>query len=319
MPGGMGYAFAKASAMISRAWLKERARTLFSQASLRDMAALVAPGQSQDLPERILLSRLQSSLARARLAEHVAVIKSLERREPLVIEGLMAYEYLYVRDAIASSRHGQPAPEPWDLGGLGELRLGAWPDLGAMAAGTRFEGFASMGGELLDVELALDQDAEDRLVAASRGAGREAERLVNLEHSARRALKALRLRVYYGMDLERAARWFGDEASLPEVVQAFSLPLSERDAWGSWAWRSCLNPESEGLWKPDPAHFEKAAAALLFKELWKGFHLNPVTAFSVYCFGRLKEFEADAIKAALESAALRMGADERAALAEAVL
>ena len=167
--------------------------------------------------------------------------------------------------------------------------------------------------------LALDQDAEARLVAASKSAGREAERLVSIEHSARRALKALRLRVYYGMDLERAARWFSDESSLPEIVQAFALPMNEREAWRQWAWHACLNPESEGLWKPDPSFFEKAAAALLFKELWKGFHLNPVTAFAVYCFGRLKEFEADAIKAALESAALRMGADERAALAEAVL
>ncbi|GAB6393110.1 MAG: V/A type ATP synthase; V/A-type H+/Na+-transporting ATPase subunit C [Treponematales bacterium] len=173
----------------------------------------------------------------------------------------------------------------------------------------------------------------DALQELPRSDRRASERLLGEEISLLNAGWALRLRAYYEMSEEEVKRHL---VSLPrpgaasggaplrggsladEALACLGLPLDIRAAWNGWCWERFLNPETPGEpWRASPRRFQNAAAVYLYEEAKAAFRLHPFSLDTVFCFARLKQFEADCLISRAEGLSLGLAPKELPALQEA--
>jgi vacuolar-type H+-ATPase subunit C/Vma6 len=137
------------------------------------------------------------------------------------------------------------------------------------------------------------------------------------------AVWALRLRVFYAMDIERIKTFLIDikpeKKGLPlcdDAVRSLSLDIEEEAQWYTWRlWKFVNKPVSGQYWKIAPRFFQNKASLHLYRLAQKSFHSRPFSLDTSCCFIKLKQFEREILSSVAEAARLGFsGADALATL-----
>jgi len=330
MPGAgeKAYAYAKACGNIGKSFTGRRMPVLRGISRLSELNRLVFP-EGSELPEKELLKGIEKKINNRAVSAIQSVLNSFRDPPEFFRLLLRAWEFEDLKNAfVALENNENQKPAFSDLGKYGTINFQAWPDIGAMLAGTEYEHLLSMrnkGVNYLQTELDrlyynLLWTALLRLRKKDRQA---AELILGEEISLRNAAWVLRLRTYYQMESEEIkthlinikAVIHGKRVDLAsDAYSAIGYPLDHREAWLKWRRVKFLNPESyehsTAGWHADPRYFQNRAAQYLYRMARQYMHRRPDSLDSVYCFIKIKQFEEDLLISSAEGLGMGMETPE---------
>jgi vacuolar-type H+-ATPase subunit C/Vma6 len=350
MPGAgeRAYAYAKACGLVGKSFVGKRIPALGSAGRLAALDRLVFPQGGRELPERELLHDLEKRITGRAVSQIMSVVSSFSDPPEFLTLLVRSWEYGDLKSSLNALVSGETSfSGRTDIGGLGTVNFAAFPDLAAMLGGTEFEFLLDKdmnlvrGGDAVAAQTALDKHYYLSLWNALKKLPKKdrvsSEKILSEEISLRNAVWALRLRTYYGMSGEDAARHLMDidprarggqgkdsgavASSLAADARAIlDLPLDTRSAWLNWKREKFLNPERPGeSWRADPRYFQNASSGYLYRLALRSFRLKPFSLDVVFCFVRLKQFEEDLLTSVAEGLGLGMSSQDVFALLEVEL
>jgi vacuolar-type H+-ATPase subunit C/Vma6 len=344
MPGAgeRAYAYAKACGIVGKSFVGKRIPSLESAGRLATLDRLVFPQGGRELPERELLHDLEKRITGRAVSQIMSIVSSFSRPPEFLALLVRSWEYSDLKSSLNALVSGESSFREWtDIGALGTVHFAAFPDLAAMLKDTEF-GFLLdremnlvRGGDAVSAQTALDKHYYLSLWKALKKLPPKdrlsSEKILSEEISLRNAVWVLRLRTYYGMSGEDAARHLmdidpqnrrGGSSSAADSLAAdaraiLDLPLDSRSAWADWKRERFLNPERPGdPWRASPRYFQNAASAYLYRLALRSFRLKPFSLDVVFCFIRLKQFEEDLLTSVAEGLGLGMSSQDVFALLE---
>jgi len=330
-----GYAYAKASWIIGKSFLGKRISLLSNIHSLNDLDRLIFPDSRYELPGRELLPSLEERIKLRAVRQILSVIKSYTEPPKVLTRMIKGFEYSDLKDCFARIAAGDTTGENGkikhpvisDIGRFKTIHFNAYPDAYAMIKKTEYEEIlhkdkkaVEKGADLTAIDYKIDYkyyqslieslsllDNEERIILS---------RLIADEISLRNCLWALRLRTYYQKSAIEVKKYLMDFKLLGNINQKRTHLASEalgslyfqldiRDDWRGWRWEKFLNQsEQSGGWNADPRHFQNAASQYLYHLAFHNFHTLPMSASSIYCFIKLKQFEEDLLTSIAEGLSL---------------
>jgi len=321
MPDDSLYAYAKACGIIGKSFTGKRTAHLGGLHTLGELSRLVFPSFQGEMNEKrsFPLYDLERRIEQNAVEKILSIINSYSQPPSILIRQLMAYEYTNLKACLHNIAKGDEIPRFYDIGRFRTIHFKAYPNLKVMLAGTEFEfihpdRISLAGDDIIKIEIQLDihyyvefKKSLEELAGEDRDF---AERILKDEISIRNCIWALRLRTFYG---KTSGEISGYLDLLPEVKKSLEMQLDTRDDWRSWKWERFLNPEKQGEnWSINPVYFQNAAFHYLNKIALHGFHRIPMSASSILCFIKIKQYEEDILTSLAEG--LKMGMDSASVL-----
>lgn len=329
-PGEKAYAFSKASGIIGKSFVGRRIPALYPVSRLAELDQLVFGHLSRELPERELLPDLERRFSARSVDAVSAVLKSFRKPPAALILLLRAYEYSDLKTALALIAENETAideisgkPVYTHLGRFGTVNFNAWPDAGAMLAGTDYVFILEKLGKNQDGGMSMEtmqtmvssldchyySRLMESLLCLEKKDRLAAEKITAEEIALRNCVWALRLRRYYGMKKEEVREHLvvigkGNEFCA-DAVAALGFSLDDYGEWEKWKRVQFLNPDSS-RWQADPRYFQNAAADYLYRLAFRGFRSSLSFIDKVFCFIKLKQFEEDLLTSCAEGLGLGM-------------
>jgi vacuolar-type H+-ATPase subunit C/Vma6 len=315
------YAFilAKIYGKIGKTYVQANFQDLLRLKRLEEVFDLLFPGERASVAQEPLSAELEGRIMRAGIRSMVQVLLLLRNPEDILVHMLRKFEYQNVKSVIRSlTREEREEPVLWDLGKYALLRPGKGRDLEKALAASRYSWVLPhvRSRPLFEVENMLDRDYYARLLKLARKLPRQDRggvlRLINLETSLTDVTWALRLRFFFGLDLQ-AAR----PLMIPGMVhshrravsEAFEIPADSVEGWRKWKYAWLINDQlGEAFRAPDPVRAEQKAARRLVLRAHQLCHEDPFTLTPIVAFFKLKELETGMLKIAVE--ALRLSVSE---------
>ncbi|HOX49114.1 MAG TPA: V-type ATPase subunit [Spirochaetia bacterium] len=345
----LAYVYARVCGSLAGSLAGGRAAELLRIGRLADAWRAAFGDAPPALPERSLVAAAESRAVREAQADFVALAASLRGEEPFFVALRRKAEFGRVKRVLLAVREGAlHCPESFDPEYPAGFDESAYPSLGSMFSGGRYGWLSDKALEDLPAaENRLDRQFYEELWEALRsvpsrrlGSLRE---LVALEAELENVVWALRLARYYGMDLPRIESLL---VALPgaDVVSAAlegARLAGARDGGAGGgaegrtarrAARRAAKPRGDAPledWKYaflaegfqaggiDPRTVEARARRYLYGRLRRALHRHPFTYTPLYCFFKLKEFEAAVVLGLVEGIYLGAPAEEIAWLAPA--
>ncbi|MCX7023113.1 MAG: V-type ATPase subunit [Spirochaetes bacterium] len=326
----LAYVYARVCGALSRAFVGERAAQAARSGKLADLWRSVFGNSAPALPEGALLKEAERKAVAGAFREFQVMASALESREPFFEALRRKTEFSRVKRILACARDGSTElPPVFDTDLKPEIDDSGYPDPLAMFGQGRYswidgEAFT----DLPAAENRLDRQFYGELweslgTVPARRRGALAD-LVKLEIELENVVWALRLRRYYGMDVEQVepllAKVRGPDVVKP-ALQTLSYRMDARGDWSGWRWERLLRdsgPVDTG-WKLDVRKVETAARRYLYRAVRHALHFNPFTYTPLYCFFKIKEFETAVILGLFEGIHLGAPFEEIAAYAFAVV
>jgi vacuolar-type H+-ATPase subunit C/Vma6 len=206
---------------------------------------------------------------------------------------------------------------------------------GGIASGSALSGeTGERKADAVSMETALDRHYYNKLWTSLGALNKKergtSEKIIAEEIALRNCAWALRLRTYYGMKAEEAARYLigieknvrglRDAASLQDdALAALAFSLDNYSDWEHWKRVRFLNTESSGgQWRADPRYFQNAASEYLYRLALRNFRASLSFIDKIFCFIKLKQFEEDLLTSNAEGLGMGMTGKDVLALLEAV-
>ncbi len=317
------FVYAKASGMYSRAFVGERAKKLFEKSHVSDLWSLLFNDDVPLVPEGRLAQLLERRVAEQSAADFVSLVKMYDKPDPLSLAFLSFYDCNNIKTACQSVLSGAEKPYLVNIAPFSSLKTDAWPDIGAMTAGTPYSWFDRVPDEKLRVkwENRLDNQyfmgiwtALNLLSGKDRAA---VEDFVREEIILQNVVWALRLRVYYKMSEEEILPMLAGSGESPEVKAVLTepaaavlrKPLDSISEWKNWKYFHLLNPEDEnGFWQLDPRWLGLKIQRKIYRAAQTRFHQSQFTVGILVSFFKIQRLQEYMIRVAAEG--IRMGASE---------
>lgn len=321
----------KASGMLAKSFVGPRASELFSAASLEGLWELLFRSEPPSVPDFALVQMIERKAEERFLRDFGSLVGKYSKPHDFFVDLLRFYDYNNLKAIIASldSPEGQKAgglpPNLSPVGRRSMLNYGGWPSLESITERSPVSWCSEVKDSMTqqDVEARLDGqyvrglwDSASDLDRASREPVRA---LLREEIVLNNIVWGLRLRTYYGMTREEVlsrlatAKKCGSTESICNdtfvrpMVQALSLPLDSRGDWDGWKYSYLLNPRGEEkAWAVDPQWIQRMARLELYKRALRQFHRYPFTSHVLFCWFKVKQYELDCIRMAVEGIRLKM-------------
>jgi vacuolar-type H+-ATPase subunit C/Vma6 len=224
--GERSYAYAKASGIIAKSFVGNRARNLEKAGRLSELDRLVFSAGAKNLPEKELLRDLEKRIINREVNSIISIVKCFSHPPEFFKLLIRSYEYSDLLSAIIAAKEKErKAPAHVDLGFFQTVRFEAWPDIPKMIEGTAFDFLLEKLGKIsadrgsipekpglsekqsfsekqnFAFQSLLDQHYYTALWKAlfllPEGDRQTAEKILSDEISLKNASWALRLRVFY--------------------------------------------------------------------------------------------------------------------------
>jgi hypothetical protein len=323
----MAYAYAKACGVLGKSFVGARVGRLAAPGRIAELDRLIFPEAPLDLPEKELARRLQRRIGERSVDRIVRVIGALGRPSAVLARLARAYEYADLKAALQSLALGRAeAPAVHELRGLATVRWSAWPDLGAMTAGSEF---AFLSGVPTEAGLSVLEARLDRLFYAElwreSAADAPLRALVAEEIALKNVLWVLRFKRFYPEELARLDDRlieFGDAVSgrkspFSRAARAcVAWPLDDPAPWQAWPYKRLLDPPGPA-WRLEPRRFQNRVARRLAASARTEFRRRPFTVGALAAFVRTIQAEEELLVSLTEGLALGFTAKETLDLLEA--
>ncbi|MCR5218793.1 V-type ATPase subunit [Treponema sp.] len=316
------YVYAKACAILSRAYVGDNARALFSAKSLSDLWSLVFKTEIPAVPQVMLTKKIQSE-ASARFVEELrSLLANYSSPDPLLVKFIQSFEYENFKTITGALCYGEKTlPEITDIHPFGFIKYEKWPDLKEMTSDSEISWYNTVpeAQKLHEADFALDSFYMKGLWAQVKKSSSECRsdlmKLIGRKICLDNAIWALRLKIYYHMKNEDIYPHlvYEDQSKglkdyfVQDAVTVLSFDTDDYEQWHKWKYRDLLNPHEEGLvWTVDPRWINNSFKVRYARESRKLFHLHPFTECPLVCLYILKRQELENICTAAEGLRLNV-------------
>ncbi len=320
----LSYIYARVCGALSRSWAGERSSELLRLGRLSDIWRALFGDAAPALPEAALLAATESRVIRESLDDFKNLAYRLKKDEPFFIALRRKAEFARIKRVLLAVQGSESSCPPCDDADLPEgFDSKAYPRLEAMfRGGTRYTWIAESGlVDLPATENRLDRqfytELWDALSTVPSRLRDGLRKLLSLEIELENVVWALRLSRYYSMRPELIKNLLIEVkgADLSSTALAGCARRHDRRAeWHGWKFEFLL-ADGPDPWTLDVPAIETAARRYLYRRMRLALHVNPFTYTPLYCFYRLKEFEAAVVLGVIEGTYLGAPADEMAAFA----
>jgi hypothetical protein len=310
----LSYIYARVCGAQSRAWTGAKALDLLRLGKLSELWRAVFNDSPPSLPEVTLLKATEGRIVTESLADFAKLAEGLQNDEPFFLALRRKVEFARVKRVLLALRDNEKdCPACADPELPEGFNPSAYPEVGKMFGQGRYSWISK--DSLLDLPAAenrLDRQYYEELWASlstvprSRRAG--LRRLLLLEIELENVVWALRLTTYYGMDREGVKPLL---VSLPRVdvtaaaLDALGRKMDRRSDWDGWKYERLIRGIGEP-WHLDVRTLETESRRFFYSRLRLALHMNPSSYTPLYCFYKMKEFEASVLLGVAE--AVHLGA-----------
>ncbi len=321
--GAGAYVYAKASGMLAKSFVGDRALQLFEAKSISELWTLVFKTEVPMMPEVLLAKRLEVEAERKFLSDFTMLLGCYSNPEPVSLALLQSYEYSNLKDIVhALIENRKQIPDLADLKTFSFLHYERWPNLAEITADTPLSWYDRIPSrnEQKDIDHRLDAQYMISLWNSVKkipaGERKPVEKLIKDELIMQNCLWALRLKVYYGMSKEEILNLLvplsdfsesnpENDILAGEAVKLLDLEIDNHEHWENWKYSAYLNPYvPEEIWSVDPRYVQQKAKIAQTKAALKLFHQHPFTDCVLVTWFKIKQYELDCIRTAAEGLCL---------------
>lgn len=255
------FVYAKASALLAKSFIGERAAKLFSVQSLRELYSLLFEDELPAVPEVLLSKEIETRAAQKFIGQYKNLLSEFENPSPILSAILSFYEY-----------------ENSGKSGVEEDRrqiMTLWQAVSSLRGNDR-----EHLGRLYRMEISFKNILWALRLKVYYNFSNE-EVLENLVYGDRRRSRS--------------------DVLVREAVSILGKDISSYDDWKSWRYSQYLNPHEEGVvWEIDPTWIERSLKNHLARAYRRFFHKDPMSVTSLVSWFRIKQYELDCIRAVAE-------------------
>ncbi|MCI1209771.1 MAG: V-type ATPase subunit [Treponema sp.] len=322
------FVYAKASGMLAKSFIGQRAAKLFSVGSFGELWSLLFRSEVPGIPAELLAKKLEQEAEKRFISQYVSLLKNYTKPDSVLVSLLRYYDFDNLKGlGAALCRKQSSLPYITDIAPYSMLHYDAWPELDRITAGTPLAWYDTppKSEEQQKADARLDNqyitmlfDSIEELPSEER---EPVLRLLKLRFVFQNILWAIRLKVYYNMDkkdiISHLAHTGGQLSVNNEIaapaVQILDKAVDSWNDWASWKYAYMLNPrEDNALWTIDPRWLELSMRKELNRQALMKFHSYPFTAMVMVTWYMIKENELNTICTAAET--LRLDADKNQAM-----
>jgi vacuolar-type H+-ATPase subunit C/Vma6 len=320
------YAFilAKTYGILARSFVGKNYRDLLRLKKLTELYDVLFPGERKETPSQAMAVELEARIVRASIDSMTYILTFLKEPVEILVHILRKLEYQSVKSVIRTMLKPQGEPgRIWDLGPYAAVHLQGARDYEKEIRSSPYSWVLPhlKTDPLVRVENLLDQEYYSRLLQLSRALPARDRtgvvRLVSLEIALANVIWALRLRFYYSMEADRARPLLipgMGEAARTAVMAVFEITPDSVEEWRKWKYGWLLEDQlGESFHSPDPVRAEQKASQRMYLRAHQVFHQAPFTLSPLVAYFKLKEYEADLLKTAVE--AMKLSIPEQDVLA----
>lgn len=322
------YVYAKASGLLSKAFVGNNAVELFNVKSLSELWTLLFDSPVPQVPESMLANQIENEAVRQFIQQYVKLLETYSRPDAYLIELLKTYEVENLKAIAGSLSIGEEkCPRLIDIGSYADLKYSCWPNLKKITENTDFSWYDHV--PQVDERVLLDYQLDLQLIkelwnSIKKISDSSKEVVKNdfiREFSIKNMLWALRLKVYYKLSDDQIIEhlfYVGEMPSKTDPICRYAYELFGREPdsfedWRKWRFSGYLNQHEEGeVWSINPMTIEQNLRWQEVSDLKKLFHQNPMTTVTLAMFFKLKKQEVSCIRAVTES--IRLNADSKEAM-----
>ena len=267
------FVYAKASGLLAKSFIGEKAAKLFSVQSLRELYTLLFEEDVPAVPEVLLSKEIETKAEAIFLNQYKGLLSEFENPAPILSEIINFYEY-----EISEKSDNADLNAKKDR----EQIMALWNALSSLKGSDR-ESLA----QLYKMEISFKNILWVlRLKIYYHFTEEEI-----LEH------------LVYSENHHRK-----DDVLAREAIAIVSKDIASYDDWKSWKYAQFLNPHEEGVvWEIDPCWVERSLKNQLAKSYKRFFHKDPMSVASLVSWFRIKQYELDCIRSVAEG--LRLGVE----------
>jgi len=267
------FAYATASALLSKSFIGENASRLFSVQSLRELYTLLFNDEVPAVPEVLLAKKIEEKAELTFINQYKALLSEYEKPSSILSELLSFYEYEHsdrLEDPAVSRENDK------------KRIMSLWNAILALKGSDR-ENLLN----LYKMEISFKNILWVLRLKVYYHFTSE-EIFENLVFAGERKRK--------------------DDILVREAVSILEKDISSFDSWKDWKYARFLNPHEEGLvWEIDPTWVERSLKNYLAKAYKRFFHKDPMSVTSLVSWFRIKQYELDCIRSVAEG--LRLGVE----------
>ncbi|WP_407397512.1 V-type ATPase subunit [Treponema sp.] len=316
------YVYAKASGMLARSYVGDKARDLFSLHSLQELWSFLFKKDVPVVPEALLARALETEAFDSFVYQYKKLIECYAEPKPVLTALLHGYDYENLKDiGAALSLKETKLPEINRVNPFNLIDYDKWPDLKAMTAGSPLEWYSSpvdireqhLVNHKIDCQNVIEIiKAIEKTEMSCR---KDIKKLISEKLIIDNIVWAIRLRLYYNMTREEIVPLLaysteekkGNDYLVQDALKILDFPLDDYDSWKKWKYSSLLNPHEDGaVWTVDPRWISMAFKTVYVGKARRLFHQYPFTCCPMVCWFIIKQDELDNIRTASESLRLNI-------------
>lgn len=329
------YVYAKASGMLAKSYIGERASKLFAVKSLRELYGLLFDDEVPAVPETILAKTIETKAQRHFVAQFTKLLANYSEPDAVLVSLLRFYDYDNLKEIGAALCYKEATrPDLVDIGDFSMLAYQYWPDLAGITAHSPLAWYNKIPApvEQQTVDQKLDvQYIADLWQSAKKLPLGEREAVLDLiqrEIAYRNIMWVLRLKVFYKYDADDIADMLAYESESAgktdlfarDALSILNLETDSWDAWRTWKYADFLNPHEDGVvWELDPSWVERMMKRDLHQRYMRAFHKQPDSALVLFSWFKIKQNELNYIRSVAEGLRLNMETEQVMAAAGASL
>lgn len=323
------YVYAKASGILGKSFVNEKASMLFTTGSLAALWTLLFNSPVPQIPEVLLAEKIEKESFKRFVKQYTGFLEQYENPDQILLDQLAIYEAEDLKEIGGALCAGEKdCPHLIDLGKFTKLNFKAYPDIKKITENSSYSWYNHVPEihEQQKLEFKIDLQFIRHLwnsIGKTSGETKtQLEKLYLDEYVIKNIVWALRLKINYEMKNDEIIENLIYVTNSPSsrdpiaapVLEILNKDLEDYSQWENWKYANLLNPKIAGeLWKVDPRWIEINNRTKIEKEANLNFHQFPMSTVALISWYKIKNFELSCIRTAVES--LRMNIEPSEAMA----
>lgn len=323
--GASAFVYAKASGMVAKSFVGERAHLLFDVQTISELWSLLFHEEVPLVPESILAKLLEEKAEDVFLSQYAGLLNVYDKPDAVLIQLLRSYDYHNIKMIAAALCDNQKnIPKISDLSTYTMLNYKKWPNFAQITAGSTISWYNTVPEwetqQKMDTRLDLQYAKElwAAIHCLSRSEREPVQKFLQEQLVIENIIWAIRLRVYYDMSSDEIIQRLAfatdytqkNDPLASAAVHILDYALDSWEDWKDWKYAHLLNPHEDGaVWTVDPRWVQRSANVYRNKKALTQFRRYPFTPHVLVTWFYIKEHELNCIRTAAEG--LRLNTDSK--------
>lgn len=321
----LSFCYSRAAGLLRKSFVQDRVQLLFAAKSLEELWSLLFKDSCPLVPQALLANQIEEKAFEQLVNSYTQLLDQFDNPSEILKSQIEYFENENLKLIVDAISQGErKCPKLIDLGGYSQIHPEFYPDIQKITKGSQYAFLSSVPSEmeiqhtevLMDKELI--KDLWNEIQSLSGDEKQICQKFFIEEYSIKNIIWAMRLSVYYKKNREEIIQqlfYVTDSPSALDPIAAPALKILDYDihdysAWQKFSYASELNPYDGGDWLLDPAWFEQRHDANRIKKYINYFHQYPMTEISLVSWFKIKIYELNCIRSAVEGLRLNINSND---------